>query len=44
MIESIKNMKIVNPEPLNNWIVLPEKSAGKAAVRDYELLFGEESK
>lgn len=44
MIESIKNMKIVNPEPLNNWIVLPEKYAEKAAVRDYELLFGEESK
>jgi 2',3'-cyclic-nucleotide 2'-phosphodiesterase / 3'-nucleotidase len=41
MIESIKKMEIVDPQPLNNWKVIPEKSVKNAADKDYELLFGE---
>ncbi len=44
MIESIKKMEVVNPEPLNNWKVLPEKLVKNALKGDYKLLFDEKDK
>jgi 2',3'-cyclic-nucleotide 2'-phosphodiesterase/3'-nucleotidase len=41
MIETIRNKKTIEPLKLNNWKIIPESVAGKAAEREYELLFGE---
>jgi 2',3'-cyclic-nucleotide 2'-phosphodiesterase/3'-nucleotidase len=41
MIESIRKKKIIEPKPLNNWKLIPENIVGKAADREYQLLFGE---
>ncbi|HUX95547.1 MAG TPA: bifunctional UDP-sugar hydrolase/5'-nucleotidase [Bacteroidales bacterium] len=40
MIDYIRQHKVIEPEPLNNWKVIPENLTGKAIERDYKLLFG----
>ena len=40
ILKSIEAGKIVNPKPLNNWKIIPEKWAKTAAPREYALLFG----
>jgi len=36
----IENKKIIKPETLNNWKVIPVKWWEKAKAKDYKLLFG----
>ena len=40
MIDYIRQKKVIDPDPLNNWKVVPEKFTAKAIDRDYKLLFG----
>jgi 2',3'-cyclic-nucleotide 2'-phosphodiesterase/3'-nucleotidase len=40
IMKLIESRKVINPSPLNNWKVIPEKWAGDAASREYLLLFG----
>jgi 2',3'-cyclic-nucleotide 2'-phosphodiesterase/3'-nucleotidase len=40
MIESIKKKKNIDPEPLNNWKLIPEKLVKAEAAREYKMLFG----
>ncbi len=40
MIDYIRKKKIINPEPMNNWKVIPERFKENALERDYKLLFG----
>lgn len=40
LMEEIKRMGTLNPQPNNNWRFVPEAWAKPAAERDYNLLFG----
>jgi 2',3'-cyclic-nucleotide 2'-phosphodiesterase/3'-nucleotidase len=40
ILKSIESKKTVNPEPLNNWKIIPEKWVKAARAREYSLLFG----
>jgi 2',3'-cyclic-nucleotide 2'-phosphodiesterase/3'-nucleotidase len=40
IMKDIENKKVVKPEPLNNWKLIPEKWVKIAALHDYFLLFG----
>jgi 2',3'-cyclic-nucleotide 2'-phosphodiesterase/3'-nucleotidase len=40
ILKSIEAKKTVNPEPSNNWKIIPEKWVKKAIPREYALLFG----
>jgi 2',3'-cyclic-nucleotide 2'-phosphodiesterase/3'-nucleotidase len=40
ILKSIEKKKIVNPEPLNNWKIIPEKWIKAATPSEYSLLFG----
>ena len=40
ILKSIEAKKTVNPEPLNNWKIIPEKWVKTAVPREYALLFG----
>ena len=42
ILKSIEAKKTVNPEPLNNWKIIPEKFVKAAIPREYGLLFGEQ--
>lgn len=41
MIQHIKSKGTINPEPLNQWKMIPAEWVDKAAVNDAKLLFGE---
>lgn len=40
MIKHIENKGVLNPKPLNQWKLIPEKWAKPASERDYQYLFG----
>jgi 2',3'-cyclic-nucleotide 2'-phosphodiesterase/3'-nucleotidase len=40
ILKSIELKKTVNPEPLNNWKIIPEKWVTAAKSKEYALLFG----
>ena len=40
ILKSIELKKTVNPEPLNNWKIIPEKWVTSAKSKEYVLLFG----
>jgi 2',3'-cyclic-nucleotide 2'-phosphodiesterase/3'-nucleotidase len=40
ILKSFETKKIINPEPMNNWKIIPEKWVKAAYSRDYALLFG----
>ncbi|MEI8225396.1 MAG: bifunctional UDP-sugar hydrolase/5'-nucleotidase [Bacteroidota bacterium] len=40
ILKSIEAKKTVNPEPLNNWKIIPEKWVKTSVPREYALLFG----
>jgi len=40
ILKSIEAKKTVNPEPLNNWKIIPEKWVKTTVPREYALLFG----
>ena len=40
LMEEIKRMGTLDPQPNNNWRFVPEEWTKPAAARDYELLFG----
>jgi 2',3'-cyclic-nucleotide 2'-phosphodiesterase/3'-nucleotidase len=40
ILKSIEAKKTVNPEPLNNWKIIPEKWVKASVSREYALLFG----
>lgn len=40
LMEEIKRMGTLDPQPNNNWRFVPEEWVKPAAARDYELLFG----
>jgi 2',3'-cyclic-nucleotide 2'-phosphodiesterase/3'-nucleotidase len=40
ILKSIEAKKTINPVPLNNWKIIPEKWIKSASNRDYALLFG----
>ncbi|MBE3085923.1 MAG: 5'-nucleotidase C-terminal domain-containing protein, partial [Bacteroidetes bacterium] len=40
ILKSIEAKKTVNPEPLNNWKIIPEKWVKSSVPREYALLFG----
>ena len=40
LMEEIKRMGTLDPQPNNNWRFVPEGWVKPAAARDYELLFG----
>jgi 2',3'-cyclic-nucleotide 2'-phosphodiesterase/3'-nucleotidase len=40
ILKSIEEKKTVNPEPLNNWKIIPEKWVQSASLREYPILFG----
>jgi 2',3'-cyclic-nucleotide 2'-phosphodiesterase/3'-nucleotidase len=40
ILKSIEAKKTVNPEPLNNWKIIPENWVRIATPREYKLLFG----
>jgi 2',3'-cyclic-nucleotide 2'-phosphodiesterase/3'-nucleotidase len=40
ILKSIEAKKTINPEPLNNWKIIPDNWAKTAANREYALLFG----
>lgn len=40
LAEEIENQKVVSPQPLNEWKVLPADWVEEAGKRDYELMFG----
>ncbi|MDP3002550.1 MAG: bifunctional UDP-sugar hydrolase/5'-nucleotidase [Bacteroidales bacterium] len=42
ILKSIEAKKTVNPEPLNNWKIIPEKWVKTSVPREYALLFGTE--
>ena len=41
MIDYIRQNKVIDPKPLNNWKVIPETLTAIAMEKDYKLLFGE---
>jgi len=43
ILKSIETNKTINPEPINNWKVIPEKWVISAIPREYALLFGTEN-
>jgi 2',3'-cyclic-nucleotide 2'-phosphodiesterase/3'-nucleotidase len=40
ILKSIESKKTVNPEPLNNWKIIPEKWVKAARSHEYSVLFG----
>lgn len=44
LMQEIKRQKVLDPQPNNNWKVVPEAWTRPAAKRDYELLFGNRNK
>jgi 2',3'-cyclic-nucleotide 2'-phosphodiesterase/3'-nucleotidase len=44
MIDAIRKMKNIQPEPMNNWKLIPVDITEKAVEKEYELLFGEKHK
>jgi 2',3'-cyclic-nucleotide 2'-phosphodiesterase / 3'-nucleotidase len=40
ILKSIEEKKSLNPEPLNNWKILPESWVKNASSKEYPLLFG----
>ncbi len=40
ILKSLETKKIISPEPLNNWKIIPEKWVKAAYSREYALLFG----
>ena len=44
LAQEIRKAGIIDPQPNNNWKVIPEAWTRPAAERDYKLLFGEASK
>jgi 2',3'-cyclic-nucleotide 2'-phosphodiesterase/3'-nucleotidase len=42
ILKSIEAKNTINPEPLNNWKLIPEKLVKTAFSREYKLLFGSE--
>jgi 2',3'-cyclic-nucleotide 2'-phosphodiesterase/3'-nucleotidase len=40
ILKSIEEKKSIDPKPLNNWKLIPEKWVSQAAAREYVLLFG----
>lgn len=40
IMKVIETKKVINPMPLDNWKIIPEKWAEPAASREYHLLFG----
>jgi 2',3'-cyclic-nucleotide 2'-phosphodiesterase/3'-nucleotidase len=42
ILKSIESKKTVNPEPLRNWKIIPEKWTEKVIPAEYFLLFGKE--
>ena len=43
LAEEIRKASIMDPQPNNNWKIIPEEWTRPAAERDYKLLFGEAS-
>lgn len=41
LMKRIEEVKVLNPQPLNQWKFIPEDWVKEAAKRDYRLLFGE---
>jgi 2',3'-cyclic-nucleotide 2'-phosphodiesterase/3'-nucleotidase len=41
ILRSVESGKEINPEPLNNWKIIPESWVKSSAPREYALLFGE---
>ena len=39
-MKAIEEKKILEPLPLNNWKIIPEKWVEDAKAREYSLLFG----
>jgi 2',3'-cyclic-nucleotide 2'-phosphodiesterase/3'-nucleotidase len=39
-LKSIESKKTINPIPLNNWKIIPEKWVKMAASSEYVMLFG----
>lgn len=42
LMRRIEEVKVLNPQPLNQWKFIPEEWTVPAAKRDYRLLFGED--
>ena len=42
IMQSIEKKKIIQPLPMNNWKIIPEKWVEAASGREYKLLFGED--
>jgi 2',3'-cyclic-nucleotide 2'-phosphodiesterase/3'-nucleotidase len=40
VLKSIEEKKLINPSPLNNWKIIPEKWVKTAMTSEYALLFG----
>lgn len=40
ILKSIESKKTINPLPLNNWRIIPEKWVKEAIPREYSMLFG----
>ncbi|HEX7493487.1 MAG TPA: bifunctional UDP-sugar hydrolase/5'-nucleotidase [Bacteroidales bacterium] len=40
ILKSFETKKLISPEPMNNWKIIPEKWVKAAYSRDYALLFG----
>ena len=40
ILKSIESKKTINPLPLNNWKIIPEKWVKEAIPREYSMLFG----
>jgi 2',3'-cyclic-nucleotide 2'-phosphodiesterase / 3'-nucleotidase len=43
ILKSIEAKKTIDPDPLNNWKIVPEKLVKSAIPREYALLFGKEN-
>lgn len=41
ILNSIEKDRIISPEPLNNWKIIPDEWVKNATLRDYKLLFGD---
>lgn len=41
LMQEIKRLKVLDPQPNHNWKVIPETWTQPAAKRDYDLLFGQ---
>lgn len=40
ILKSIEDRKLITPEPVNNWKIIPETWVKKARAKEYKMLFG----